>query len=174
MLCFMIFIFKFLFLTLFACHSHASEHKEDKETEKFIPFIIERPVKRHPSKPADDPLLKNDRNGFSEKAGLVDARGNLEKSILQSFISNDSNASDHESSTIEIIPEMQEISTNSIKKLINTCKSDLCPINPGGQFEMTLKIDVSGKILGVGASGEGGFKVVVNCDNRENVIDTKK
>ena len=163
MLCFMIFIFKFLFLTLFACHSHASEHKEDKETEKFIPFIIERPVKRHPSKPADDLFDRVDRTD-KNFGGIV----------AQSFPSKEGSALDNKSSTIEIIPEMQEISTNSIKKLINTCKSDLCPINPGGQFEMTLKIDVSGKILGVGASGEGGFKVVVNCDNRENVIDTKK
>jgi hypothetical protein len=131
-------IFFLILSAVFFSEGSATENEpKDNENaeEKTIPFIIEKRT-LIPSKK---------RENFNPRAFLGSQKLG-------------------ESGAIEITTEALRVTRLEITNLIETFKKDICPSNKGGSFEITLKVDSSMKILGIGFSGEGGLKATINCD----------
>lgn len=60
--------------------------------------------------------------------------------------------------------QIYEFGVSNIKKIIRLFKDEVCQVNKGGTFEITLKADASGKIIGIGTSTEGGLKINIFCE----------
>ena len=141
--------------------------------EKFIPFLVEKPLieykkekKHNTNRPAAK--VKSGPLGAPEMLVVEEGGNNLSSrsnDIFQKeFVPNNTDSEeDVPSSSHTTIREIKKISTSSIKEILEIYKKDLCPVNLGGQFEINLNVDISGKFLGVGASGGGSMKAVIDC-----------
>lgn len=56
------------------------------------------------------------------------------------------------------------LSIPRLKDIIKKVKDDVCQINKGGSFEISVTLDASGKVMGIGASAESGLKVNIVCE----------
>jgi hypothetical protein len=55
------------------------------------------------------------------------------------------------------------IKSSTISKIVSNVKRSLCSAIEKGEFKVWLKVDGSGKVLGIGVSAEGGIEVTVKC-----------
>ncbi|MEY3182499.1 MAG: hypothetical protein RLZ35_484 [Pseudomonadota bacterium] len=52
---------------------------------------------------------------------------------------------------------------NQIRDLIRDAQKACCSAIPDGHFKVWIKLDASGKVLGIGADGESGVEVSFGC-----------
>lgn len=52
---------------------------------------------------------------------------------------------------------------NEVSALIKKTKDSICDVVEKGAFTVWVKAEASGKVLGIGASGESGIQVEVDC-----------
>ena len=93
-----------------------------------------------------------------EKKSFVDSGEQFEYPAYQNFLGRGKGNKDKDLGSIPL-------PVSAIISVIKTFKNDVCPSNKGGSFEITLKIDSSMKILGIGLSGEGGLKATIKCED---------
>lgn len=117
-----------------------------QETEAIIPFIIER-----------NPRVIS--QGLKYKSTLG---SKTEQLVAES--KNRIGISQDDGYLQDFSEKVAHFAASGLKKLVKTFKEDICKSNSKGEFEITLKVDASGKVLGIGASGEGGLKALIRCD----------
>lgn len=56
-----------------------------------------------------------------------------------------------------------DVEASKVADLVRDVKESVCEAIKKGSFKVWLKFDTDAKILGIGASSEGGVEVTVNC-----------
>ena len=62
--------------------------------------------------------------------------------------------------------ETESIDASILTELVQIIKNSLCAAIEDGEFKVWLKFDASGKVLGIGASSEGGIEATIKCSKK--------
>lgn len=136
-----------IYLVLFvACSNVFCNGGEESETKDTLPFFYRKSVISKKNLPGMyDPTNKHD----------VLANRNLEPMLSQYDPANVENPVE--------IEGLSNIPLEELKKVLIDIKK-LCEVNKKGSFEVHVKVDVGGKILGIGLGGETGFAATIQCE----------
>jgi hypothetical protein len=61
------------------------------------------------------------------------------------------------------------VKPSKVREAVKSVKNAICDEVEDGSFKIWLKADADGKVLGVGASSEGGIEINVTCHKKDPV-----
>ena len=62
-----------------------------------------------------------------------------------------------------------EVMVKDIASIVKTIRKVTCDAIENGTFKVSIGVDASGKIMGIGIQGNTGFEITVNCEKKQRV-----